>query len=504
MTKILATTITGLLITSLILSNTSWALADDDVKQFDTRTPIRHVVVIFDENISFDHYFGTYPYAKNPPGEPRFEASNGTPTVNGLTQDLLDNNPNLKNPFRLDRSQTVTCKSNNGYGPEQLAYDAGLVDKFVQEVGGTGKGCNPDGSSVMGFVDGNTVTALWNYAQHFSMSDNFYGTTFGASGIGEWNLVSGNTHGLTPYNMPGVIVNGTAVDDVDPTFDDCSQAPTENFLDNTTNVGDLLNKKGITWGWFQGGFKPTVPWNPNTNMPAQCGSWHLNISGDNVTDYDPSHEAFQYYKSTANPHHLPPTSVSMIGKTDQANHQYDLSDFWKAADSGNMPAVNFLKPLEYQNGHGGISDPLDEQTWLVTTMNHLQRLPEWKDTAVFITYDDSGGWYDHVMPPIISQSNDPANDFGCGTAKLGAFEDRCGHGPRLPLLVISPYAKQNFVDNTMTDQTSILKFIENNWDLGRIGNQSFDVQADSLSNMFDFKHGNTNKLFLDTITGEQQ
>ena len=103
------------------------------------------------------------------------------------------------------------------------------------------------------------------------------------------------------------------------------------------NVGDLLNSKGITWGWFEGGFKPTVPYNSTTHTPAVCGSSHVNIAGATVADYSAHHEPFEYYKSTANPHHLPPTSVAMIGKTDQANHQYDLVDFWNAVNNGKMP-----------------------------------------------------------------------------------------------------------------------------------------------------------------------
>jgi phospholipase C len=127
----------------------------------------------------------------------------------------------------------------------------------------------------------------------------------------------------------------------------------------------------------------------------------------------------------------------------------------------------------------------------------LQRLPEWSSTAIIITYDDSGGWYDHVMPPIISQSNDHANDALLGNAGLcghavpnGAYQDRCGYGPRLPLLIISPYSKVNFIDHAIIDQSSILRFIEDNWHLGRIGNQSFDAKAGSIMNMFDFSNNN--------------
>ena len=93
-----------------------------------TRTPIKHLVVIFQENISFDHYFGTYPTATNPAGEPKFIADPHTPSINGLTDSLLHNNPNIANPFRLDRSMAATCNMNNGYTAEQKAYYGGLVD----------------------------------------------------------------------------------------------------------------------------------------------------------------------------------------------------------------------------------------------------------------------------------------------------------------------------------------------------------------------------------------
>jgi len=114
-------------------------------------------------------------------------------------------------------------------------------------------------------------------------------------------------------------------------------------------------------------------------------------------------------------------------------------------------------------------------------------------------------WYDHVMPTILNHSNDPSQDVSCGTAKPGTYQDRCGYGPRLPLMVISPYAKENFVDHSVTDQTSILKFIEDNWNLGQIPDPlSFDKKAGSLYNMFDFKHGDVDKLLLDPHTGLKQ
>ncbi len=463
-----------------------------------TVTPIKHLVVIFQENVSFDHYFATYPHATNPPGEPVFIASPATPSVNGLSSALMQHNPNAASPFRLDRSQAITCDMDHGYTAEQQAADAGLMDQFVERTGATRYGCDP--KQVMGYYDGNTVTALWHYAQRFAMSDNSYGTTFGPSSPGALNLVSGQTHGVTPANLPGITTHGTVIGDANPAYDDCSKGA--KLAMHGKNIGNLLNAKKITWGWFQGGFRPTAV----KDGRAVCGAKSKNISGRRVSDYSPHHEAFQYYASTANPHHLPPSTIKKIGETDQANHQYDLRDFWEAADSGHLPSVSFLKAKKTQDGHAGYSDPLDEQVFLVNTINHLQKLPTWRHTAVIIAYDDSDGWYDHVLAPIVNHSSSAADALSgpghCGNAKPGAYPSRCGYGPRLPLLVISPWAKRNFVDHQVTDQTSILRFIEDNWKLGRLGNQSFDALAGSLDNAFNFKRAHSAPLILNPKTGE--
>jgi phospholipase C len=495
-------------VAAVMAAPVSAAASGADAARDGAASPIRHVVVIFDENVSFDHYFGTYPFAANPPGEPEFHAAPGTPGLNGLTSVLLTMNPNSADPFRFDRSEPITCDQNHDYTPEQQSMDSGLMDKFVQfdgaayspPPGGSTRPCRT--TDVMGYYDGNTVTALWNYAQRFALEDNSFGTTFGPSTPGALNLVSGNTHGTPLADRPDEIANGTIIGDPDPAFDDCSGTDTA-FL-RGTNVGDRLNRHHVTWGWFQGGFKPTS----RSAGKAVCGSSHTNIGGVVVSDYSPHHEPFQYYRSTANPHHLSPTSIPMIGHTDRANHQYDLSAFWAAADHANMPAVSFLKPAKYQDAHADYSDPLDEQHFIVRTVNRLERLPTWRSTAIVIAYDDSDGWYDHVMPPIVNQSNDPANDAltgpgHCGTAPTGAYQDRCGYGPRLPLLVVSPWARRNSVDSQITDQTSILRFVEDNWGLGRIGNQSFDAKAGPIDGMFDFNAApHLQRLILDPITGE--
>ncbi len=164
-----------------------------------TATPIKHLVVIFDENISFDHYFGTYPNATNADGTP-FTAKKNTPAVDGLSPTLLTNNPNMFNPTRLSSSQALTCDQNHGYAAEQKAYDGGKADQFVQFTETDKCTGQPilfgQPGLVMDYYDGNTVTGLWNYAQNYAMSDNSYSNVFGPSTPGAINLVSGQTHGV--------------------------------------------------------------------------------------------------------------------------------------------------------------------------------------------------------------------------------------------------------------------------------------------------------------------
>ncbi|MDQ6777921.1 MAG: alkaline phosphatase family protein [Actinomycetota bacterium] len=495
-------------------------------------TPIKHVVVIFGENISFDHYFGTYPFATNPPGEPKFTPLPGTPTVNGLNQTLLTANPNVNEPARLDPSQAVTCSQNHGYSAEQSAFDGGLMDKFVQAT--TGSGCTqstyPDNGNygpngiVMDYYDGNTVNALWNMAQHFTLNDNSYSSQFGPSTPGALNLIGGNTNGAVVHGgTSGAVANGTVLGDQDPSYDQCSNPSVPLNPDGSPggvtvsmtgkNVGDLMNASGVTWGWFEGGFTPSS----TSGGRAICGTAHANVGGASTADYIPHHEPFEYYASTANPDHVAPSSVSLVGQSDPAgtppnnavNHQYNLSLFSQALAAGNMPQVSFLKAPAYQDGHAGYSGPLDEQRFLVDTINQIEQSPEWQSTAIIIAYDDSDGWYDHQMGPIIRQSQDTADNLNgpgkCGSsATPPAQNDRCGVGPRQPLLVISPWAKQNYVDNTFTEQASILRFIEDNWNLGRIGNEAADASAGTLSNAFDFHQhfGHAPAIIMNDTTGE--
>jgi phospholipase C len=448
----------------------------------------------------------------------------------------------------------------------------------------------------MDYYDGNTVTGFWNYAKRFAMSDNSFSPTFGPSSPGAVNLVSGDTGSVDmshTVNSPSISTSTapnadltadglggySLTSDAQPYWDDCSTRDAVGL--GGQNIGDELNAAGLSWGWFQGGFRPTVSYQQaladvgasgqptSTFTPDQFKAFfnvaanrpaHSTNQGncDNVTpigvalgvggsegfkdDYIPHHEPFQYYMSTANPHHLPPASLSAIGTDTQsysagapqfntANHQYDITDFDSlvaAINSGTMPAsslpaVSFLKAPGYEDGHAQYSDPADEQQFVVREINALEASPDWSSTAVVVAYDDSDGWYDHVYSGVTNPSASVADNLTnsvlkpnvgtsglCGTETpsfqpLAGEQGRCGFGPRQPFMVISPCAASDTVDHNMSDLASVPNFIEYNWHLPAISG-SFDQSlagksAFDLAGLFDFRC-KTDSVKLDPNTGQ--
>jgi phospholipase C len=525
---------------ALSLLPVSPAFADknrDKTKNGGTTTPIKHLVVIFGENVSFDHYFATYPDAENGPGEPEFNAKKNTPSVNGLSGGLLELNPNLlnaqngtgaANPFRFARSQANTRSQNHSYGPEQAAMHTGLMDLYPVSVGRSGPPPNAPPLTVLtngqnlGYFDGNTVTAMWNYAQNFALADNFFNTNFGPSTPGVVNLVSGQTNGIAGLvGQNGSQVDGSGgsislIGDADPLGDICSTSGNQAAMGGR-NLGDLLAAEHISFGSFMGGFDLTIT---NANGTTGCArSTFSPIVNGTIADYVPHHAFFQYHAGTINKMHTRPANIQEIGNDGPANHNYDSNDFFAALKAHILPAVSFIKAPAFQDAHPGNSDPLDEQTFDVQVINALQNSEFWDSTAVIITYDDSDGWYDHVMPPIVNQSTTPADMLtatgACGNGTATALpggapqnaphaQGRCGYGPRLPMLLISPWSKKNYVEHTVLDQTSVTRFIEDNWlDGQRVGPGSFDNIANSIENMFNFdrERNDDGILILDPNTG---
>ncbi len=395
---------------------------------------------------------------------------------------------------------------------------------------------------------------------------------------------------ITPDGKGGF----SLTNDAQPYWDDCSTRDAVAL--GGTNIGDLLNRAHQSWGWFEGGFRPTTTFTdaaaatghsgqststfipdefagkltppPNASDQGLCDAVHpvgAALGGTGQwgfkDDYIPHHEPFQYYATTANPHHLTvPTNgagqdtlagLKVIGRDTQSfangvpqfntpNHQYDTSDFDQlvAAIRGGklspdtLPAVSFLKAPGNQDGHPGYSDPADEQAFVTKEINSLMHTSDWQSTVVIVNYDDSDGWYDHVYSGVTNPSLSPAdnltntntNTIGTGQptsqqcgpspqtkAPLAGEQGRCGFGPRLPMLVISPFARVNHVDSNLTDQASILNFIEYNWHLPGIPGSADQVLSGldrhegikfDLAGMFDFKHPQAQKLILNTATGQ--
>ena len=519
-------------------------------------TPIQHVVVIFQENVSFDHYFATYPNATNSSGQPFYPAK-GTKSVNGLSGSLLTANPNGANPRRLDpavTSDVLTCDQDHDYTDEQSAFDNGAMDKFVADTG-TGSGNGPTGqpcqaSDVMNYYDGNTVTGLWNYAQHFAMSDNSFGTTFGPSSPGAINLASGDTGGVSRA-IKGAATDGDVVadgkggysliSDAQPFYDDCSTRDAAALSGHQHRRPAELGRAelGLVPGRLPAGrallrrgrhhplVRPGVGFAGEGRLPRQPSRrrrprWHRPVGDEGRLH--PAPRAVPVLRVDGQP--APPGAGLAVGHRHRHGHARQVRHGQPPVRHERLRLARCRHPLRqrcrpahcqrsassrrpgYEDGHAAYSDPIDEQNFVVDEINALEQTPDWSSTAVIVAYDDSDGFYDHVFSGVRNPSQTEAdtltgaNQCGTGTDYLGGEQGRCGLGPRLPLLVISPWAKSNFVAHNVTDQSSITKFIEQNWNLGHIPG-SFATVAGSINTMFDFHHGGSNPvLYLNPATGQ--
>ncbi len=308
----------------------------------------------------------------------------------------------------------------------------------------------------MGYYDGNTTTALWHIAQNFAMNDNSYGTTFGPSSVGAINLISGQTNGVTQtLNGTGDETDGgagslTVIGDPDPIGDVCSIS-TRNQVTWAARISATPERAEYQLGLVRGGIQSlhsesrTGPLAATAATPPTfTGVYRMRLYSSpfrrsSITLPRP----IQTTRGRLPFHHRQNGDAAIINTI--------LTTSLRPSSAGNFPAVSFLKALGIQDGHAGYSGPLDEQQFVFRSSISCSQRPDWSSTAVVITYDDSDGWYDHQIGPIVNQSTGSADALtgpdACGngnTALPGVASDnphalgRCGYGPRLPLLVVSP------------------------------------------------------------------
>lgn len=333
-----------------------------------------------------------------------------------------------------------------------LQINGGKMDKYVAwtDVGG----------QVMGHYD-TTRLPFYAYAKQYTFADNFFTAAFGGSWLNHMWLVCACTpkwenppadfvskpvfdaagkligvnddDGNDVVSPDGYAIN-TGVDSFYPphtSLPDDQRLPPSDF----PTIGDRLTAAGVSWGEYTGGWQDFIDGRAEQPLPFIA---------------QPPINSHLYFK---------PYGPGMPGR----EHLRDSEDFVQDLINGNLPSVTILKPEPAFDEHPGYSIVQEAEEHGVLQVQAVQLSKYWNDSVIFITYDDFGGWYDHVAPPVI---------------------DRWGPGGRVPLLVISPWAKKGFVDHTLYDTTSLLKFIETRWNLAPLATR--DAQANDLSNVFDF------------------
>jgi phospholipase C len=447
-----------------------------------THSPIKHTIILYQENISFDHYFGTYGHGSNGiPAGSTLTHTNGTQTWGPYAPTQLSGT-----------TQSRTCDVDHGYADMIRMVNGGAMDQFLQ-FGNDKTVTNPSSSSATTCpsfekaapAPGSGLTALansyytgtagdpnaplqnyWSLASHYTLADNFFQGVYGPSTPGaQWLVAATN-------NTSG---------DPNPIGDICNDYPASISPQDIPNLGAESTAAGTSWAWFQGGF-------------GTCSPTSLGV-------YSPHHDPFQYFTSTADLTHADAFDPNM--SYPQANrHQRDLSVF-DAALAGaplpgqtvvpTLPAISWVKAPEISDGHPGYSGPALEDAFVGDLVARLQASPYWKNTALVIAFDETGGWWDHVAPPDLGGNfanfvNGQPNLSGCQYPGIpGALCGEAGLGPRMPVLVISRFAKQGFIDHDLLNTASLDRWVEWNHRLPALGVWGArDVNAGNLAHAFVF------------------
>jgi len=440
---------------------------------------IETIVVIYAENRSFDNLYGFFPGAN---GLQNVTAANstqvdrdGTPlkelppiwgglTGKGVTPPVTEaQTEHLPNrPFAIDDPKGFNTPPNlitrdlwHLFYQNQMQIDGGKNDRFVAYA--------DSGALVMGDYDGAKLP-LWSVAQRYTLADNFFMSMFGGSFANHFGLICGcvpvypnadnspakgliaavDADGVTltlAANSPKSAMEGPpkfvnngqispdfyAINTLQPPYQPSNNKPAPDgdprFADpnapstlppqHETTIGDLLSQKGVTWVWYG-------------------GAWQDALDGDRASppNFQFHHQPFNYFVNYA------------PGTAARAEHLRDGGlngvEFIKAIDAGQLPQVTFYKPQGNLNEHPGYADVISGDQHVADLVAHLEKSAQWPHMLVVITYDENGGFWDHVAPPK---------------------GDRWGPGSRIPAFIASPFAKKGFVDHTQYDTMSVLRFI---------------------------------------------
>lgn len=413
---------------------------------------VNHVVVIYMENHSFDNLYG------------QFEGAEGLANASKEAVLQLDRNGQ---PYKylpaIPRSSEFPKDIPNGYFniDQYVPADKETPDvthRYYQERNQINNGkmnyfaaYNSTAGLAMGHYK-TSLLPLYPVAKEFTLCDHFFHSAFGSSFLNHQWLIAA----ATPYfpdapqdiravtgsdgkmQKDGLLTpDGYAVNTI-YSVNQPHPAGTkkENLVSNQTNptIGDRLSEKNISWAWYSGGWNDAI-----AGKPDEFFQYH--------------HQPFIYYKTFAD------------GTAAKKEHLKDEEDFLKAAKEGTLPAVSFVKPLGVQNEHPGYSSVIAGETHALSLINAVRNSPNWKDAVIILTYDENGGFWDHVAPPVI---------------------DKWGPGSRIPAIIISPFAKKGYIDQTQYETVSILSFIEKRWGLKPLNSR--DGNANPLQGAFDFKN----------------
>jgi phospholipase C len=382
-----------ILIAMLTAGQLAPALAASTPYQLPTQTPIKHLVVLLQENHSFDNYFGTYPGA------------DGFPDGTQLPVDPKRLEAGFVEPWHLGNTSITDLSHSAATFHEQ--YNDGKMDGFISSLNRR----NQNGRQSMGYYNGEDIPYYWNLADHYVLFDRFFSSAKDGSFANHFYWVAA---------APPEADKGQSLADK---------------LTNVPTIFDSLQKAGVSWKFYVQNYDPTITYRDlgtSGNRASQV-IWVPLLNFDRFLD-DPV----------------------------LSGHIVDLSQYFIDLQQGTLPAVAYIAPSGASEHPPG--SLISGQRFVKNLLQELMRSSAWDSSAFLLSYDDWGGWYDHVSPPQV---------------------DKYGYGLRVPALLISPYAKRGYIDSTTLDFTSILKFIEENWGLAPLAER--DGKANNFLSAFDFK-----------------